>query len=86
MARELAEDEGDEEHAGDRNPREPDVRGAGGRDAEDEERVDAHHRRQVRERNGKVAEEAERTVQLRLVAERFETRIVPQSGARNGRL
>jgi len=45
-------------------------------DAEDEERVDADHRRQVGEPDGEVLEEAENAVELRLVAEVLKSRVV----------
>jgi hypothetical protein len=72
VARELTEDERDEEHPDERDERQPDVGRPGECDAEDEERVDAHHRRQVRERDREVREESEHAVQLRLVAEALE--------------
>ena len=56
--------------------REPDVGRPAGGDAEDEQRVDADHRREVRERDGEVREQAEHAVELRLVAEALEPGVV----------
>jgi hypothetical protein len=76
VAGQLAEDEGDEEHPDDRDPGEPDVRRATGADAKYEQRVDAHHRRQVRERDREVGEQAEHPIELGPVPQTGEPGIV----------
>jgi hypothetical protein len=72
----FAEDEGNEEHSDQRDERQPDVRRATGSYADEEERVDPHHRRQVREPDREVLEEAEDTVELWFVSEALEPSVV----------
>jgi hypothetical protein len=76
VARKLAEDERHEEHPDEGDEGQPDVRRTGDPEAEDEERVDPDHRRQVREPDREVREEAEHTVELWLVAQAFEPRVL----------
>ena len=76
VARELAEDERDEQHPDEGNEGQPDVRRSCDPEAEDEQRVDADHRRQIGEPNREVRKEAERAVELGLVAEALEPRIL----------
>ena len=76
VARELAEDERDEQHPDERDEGQPDVGRSGDAEAEHEERVDADHRRQVREPNREVREQAEHAVELWLVTEALEPRIL----------
>ena len=81
MARELAEHERDEEHPDDRDDGQPEVGGPAGAHSEHEQRVDAHHGRQVRERDSEVREQAEHAAQLRLIAEGRKPRVVIRHGS-----
>ena len=85
VACQLTEDERDEKHSCDGHPGEPEVRRPSRAHAEHEERVDPHHRGEVRERHREVREEAEYAVQLRLVAEALEPSILARRGDRDGR-
>ena len=76
VARQLAEDERDEEHPDDRDDREPEVGRPARSHAKQEQRVDADHRRQVRERNGEVREQAEHAIELWLVAQVRKPRVI----------
>ena len=82
VAGQLAEDQGDEQHARHRDPGRPHVAGAAGADAEQEQRVDADHRRQVRERDREVREQPEHAAQLRPVAEALQPCVIAVSGSR----
>ena len=76
VAGQLAEDQGDEQHPDDRDEVQPDVRRPAGAEAQDEQRVDADHRREVGERDREVGEQSEDPVQLRLVAQAREPGVV----------
>jgi hypothetical protein len=76
VARELAEDERDEQHPDKGDEGQPDVRRPGDPETEDEQRVDPDHRGQVGERNREVREEAEHAVELGLVAQALEPRVL----------
>ncbi len=82
VAGELAEHERDEEHPDHGEPRQPDVRRSARAHAEHEQRVDPDHRRQIGERDGEVREQPEHAVQLRLVAQAFEPRVLALVRAR----
>ena len=76
VAGELTEDQGDQQHPRDRDEVQPDVRRSGHAEAQREQRVDAHHRREVGERDREVGEESEDPTQLWLVAQAREPGIV----------
>src|SRR5262249_25013499 len=79
VARELAENERDEEHADERQKSKPDVGRASGAETQHEQRVDADHRRQVRERDREVREEREDAIELWLVAQALKPRILART-------
>ncbi len=69
VAAELAEHERHEQHPDHRDDGQPQVTGSTRAHAEQEQRVDADHRREVGEGDRKVSEQPEDAVQLRRVAE-----------------
>jgi hypothetical protein len=72
LARELAEHQRDQQHQTDDHRDRPDVAGSTAAQAQRIERVNAHHRAQIAERNGKVVEQRKNARELLAVAERAE--------------